>query len=240
MAFGSKLGFLSLLAGIAAFGSAADFSGSSRVMDVMRAHLDRAQACFESGNLDAALAYTDAVIMDRPERIFIDTSGTCKKQKSVAEQAWREAVQIWQDSLPCAINVVYVDSAEKADVVINFNPDVVSEGMNVAGNIQWRRAVEADVKGQLQSTVTATIKVRTSDPSGRKAMSLELMRHTCAHEIGHLLGLADSYRSGGIMGPLDLQAPATKLSDDELTAMRNMRDEARKLRFLASLASIRR
>lgn len=238
MALGSKLGFLSLLAGIATFSSAADFSGSNHVMDVMRAHLDRAQTCFESGNLDAALAYTDSVIMDRPERIYIDTTRTCKKQKSVAEQAWREAVQLWQDSLPNAINVVYVDSAEKADVVINFNPDVVSEGMNVAGNIHWRRAIEADASGQMQSSVTATIQVRTSDPSGHKAMSLDLMRHTCAHEIGHLLGLSDSYRSGGIMGPLDLQAPATRLSDDELAAMRSMRDEARKVRFLASLASI--
>jgi Zn-dependent peptidase ImmA (M78 family) len=61
-------------------------------------------------------------------------------------------------------------------------------------------------------------------------MLLEHMRHTCAHELGHVLGLDDSPFYGDIMGPLDLKHPVTDFEATELESLRAVRAEAEQVR----------
>jgi len=233
MALRSKLSFVLLGVLAPVFGSAIEFVGSDRVMDVMIRQLARAQAALDSGDFKTANAYTEAVLMDREERVFLDTSYVGRDTANNAQVAFKAAMQIWSDSLPNATNFTFVTSAKEADVVVEFSPQVVSEGLNVAGNIHWWRSLETDASGNPHASTRAVIRVRTERPGSSEPMSFELMRHTCAHEIGHLLGLGDSYRTGDLMGPLDLRAPVCKLSDTELQAMREMREQATRLRALA-------
>jgi hypothetical protein len=237
MALRSKLALVTFAFGLSIVAHAATFDGSSRIMDVMLTHLDKARACLDSGDVKSAIAYTESVMMDREEKIFLDTSHA-GSQDTAAIGAFKDAVQLWTSSLPNAISVAYVTNADQADVVVKFDPSVVSEGMNVAGNIRWTRSIAQESDGQVRARVKAVIQVRTTRPGGNQAMSFELMRHTCAHEIGHLLGMGDSYHVGDLMGPLDLRNPATKLSDEEISAMRSMREQAIHLRSSAIFGAL--
>ncbi len=205
-------------------------------MDVMLHHLDRAQSSLDAGDVKSAMAWTEAVMMDRQEKVYLDLS-CAGNQSSTAANAFKGALQMWLDSLPNAADLLFVKSESEADVVVRFNPQVVSEGLNVAGNIQWSRSIVPYADGQVRASVKAVIQVRTERPGSNQPMSFELMRHTCAHEIGHLLGLGDSYRVGDLMGPLDLRAPVSKLSETELQAMREMRDQASRIRGIALLSA---
>lgn len=233
MALHSKVALLVLASISAGLAPAADFRGSERIMNVLLTHLDKAQAALDAGNVNSAMAYAQSVMMDREEKVFLDMSHVDAKVASTAGSAFRDGLKMWCDSLPNAANISYVDSPSQADVIVEFSPTVVSEGMNVAGNIQWTRSVGPESDGQVRASVKAIIQVRTERPGSRQPMKFELIRHTCAHEIGHLLGMSDSYRVGDLMGPLDLNAPVTHLSDEELAAIRELRDRAAKVRLAA-------
>jgi hypothetical protein len=77
--------------------------------------------------------------------------------------------------------------------------------------------------------MSADVRVRTIKPDG-SPMLLEHMRHTSAHELGHVLGLDDSPFYGDIMGPLDLSHPVSDFEAAELDNLRAVRSEAEQVR----------
>lgn len=197
-------------------------------MPVMIQHLDYAEANLQRGDVAQALAYSDSVMMDRTQRVFIDTTEAGIDQIANAEAAAREAIAMWQDALPASVNVVFVPTRDEANIVFLYQRSVVVEGIGVAGNVKWWRTIEPYGSGFI-AKVRAEIRVRTVRPDGRP-MSRDLMRHTSAHEFGHILGLADSDRVGDLMGPLDLEHPVKQIPRHELEALKSMHERAQQVR----------
>jgi hypothetical protein len=63
----------------------------------------------------------------------------------------------------------------------------------------------------------------------KRPMPFEVIRHEACHELGHVLGLDDTNIVGAVMGPLDLNRPASGPSDAEVEAVRLVRTEATRL-----------
>lgn len=57
-------------------------------------------------------------------------------------------------------------------------------------------------------------------------MSPSMMRHTALHELGHVLGLNDSARSGEAMSALNPFAPVSKPASAEVLSLNGVFDQA--------------
>lgn len=115
-----------------------------------------------------------------------------------------------------------------ADVTIQFQPRVASNGAEVCGHAIWTRAV--DESGSLPRPVfSAALWVSTASPAG-EALNFDQIRACAAHELGHVLGLADSRVAGDVMAPMDLRHPATSIRLEEVKNLIEARDEAARIR----------
>lgn len=205
------------------------FTHTNRVMPVMLSQLDQAETRLREGSFDWALAYTDSVAMDKEIKIFAQKTGVNGRTAATCDRALKGAIKMWEDALPGGVHFTIVDSMQGADVSITFKPDVSRAGMMIAGNIEWDRTVARSADGDVRNMTKADIDVRTRKPGGGD-MGYELVRHTCAHELGHLLGLTDTAKYGDLMGPMDLNRPVSAPSHDELAALLELRECSNQLR----------
>jgi predicted Zn-dependent protease len=183
-----------------------------------------ANQAMSSGNYDKAIAYTDLVLVHDEVRYAINLSLIPDYQRETAKVAAHKAINLWQEALGSEVKFTEVDPSQ-ATVRINFEPSVRSMGSEVAGYAVWQRQVYDWGNGNFSRTLTGDIRLRTQTPTGRE-MPEGAMVHTAAHELGHMLGLWDSPNFGDVMGPLYLKQPVTKLSDNEVSALREARAQA--------------
>jgi hypothetical protein len=102
----------------------------------------------------------------------------------------------------------------------------------VAGFANWKRRIQTDGDKVVSATVTADLQIRTINLDGRP-MPSDAMTHEVMHEVGHVLGLEDCDYLGELMGPLDVRRPVEAPLAHEADAVRDLRDEARRLKSQA-------
>lgn len=189
-------------------------------------HRDFAQRAAEAGNVQALQAAVEVLAVKQiTYRLPSDTSAT-------ARQAFLEGIQQWERYLQRDVVFVEAFSFQKADVDVVFEKSLEGNGKHYGGFTRWKRAINRDCSGRYIASVDAKMQIRTVQPNG-KPMTLEMMRHAVMHEFGHILGLDDSERIGDVMGPLDLSRPVYAPKTDEVSQIKQLRNEVRSLRAQA-------
>ena len=192
--------------------------GSAILADA-EATLVRAQTALHVNEDPATCLETLGGLGDRELTIYVPGSSHSSQVKKGID-AWREHTDL---------ALTEVSKVGGADVVFLFTERLTYAGQEIAGYTNWRRA-----KGRL----SATIQVRTSMPGGGK-MNQAAIRHIAMHELGHVLGLADTSRVGDIMGPLDTHRTADRPTAPEIAHLKAFRArfEAVKSSALESLVA---
>ena len=185
--------------------------------------VERAENAAFMGQYEEAAACAEAVMMKPVLRVAVDNSGLDFVTKLKAQNALEKATQEWTRVLNGDVQFEIV-SGRSADIRVTYNSDVRHIGREVAGVATWSRQV-INLNGNFVSRVKADIELRTIHPNGT-AMSEDSMTQSSMHELGHVLGLWDSAVVGDVMGPLKMEAPATKLSNRELNAISEVRQTA--------------
>lgn len=224
------------VAALAAFAPGVVGSGSAnvrgRLLPDLPQHLETAERDVQQGQLDDAIAHLDLVLMDHPLHYKIDCAGLPPERQAECIAAFRDATALWERAFK-NLHFVEVTPDQPAEISVVFQNNVKQNGNDVAGFVSWQRKVVGGVSGvPTHSELTADVRVRTLQPGG-EPMLLEHMRHTSAHELGHVLGLDDSPFFGDIMGPLDVKHPVADFEPTELENLRAVRAEAENVRAQA-------
>lgn len=223
---------LLVVAALAAFAPASTGNGTEtlrgRLLPDLPEHLEYAEKDLDHGQVSDALAHLDLILMSHMHyhlnfvNVDAETQPECKA-------AFEDAVAMWERALGKDWDLEEAADGQPAEVQVTFQPDVQQNGSEVAGYVTWRRRVVTGADGTPHMDMSADVRVRTVKPDG-SPMLLEHMRHTSAHELGHVLGLDDSPFYGDIMGPLDLNHPVSDFEAAELDNLRAVRAEAETVR----------
>jgi hypothetical protein len=200
------------------------------IQQSLYAALQKAETFAEQGEFRQAVAYADFVLNPRVLRVRLDLSGVVTSQRADAEAAVVKAAKAWEDSLGNEVEIRFVTGGVSA-VRIGFRSDLKVWGADAAGHLVWSRNV-VQIGDDYSAQVSADMTLRTLSPGGR-CLTLDNMTHAALHEFGHVFGLNDSHWVGDIMGPQDLNRPITKISERELTPLREVRREAQSIVHLA-------
>jgi hypothetical protein len=224
------------IAALAAFAPSVVGSGTAnargRLLPDLPQHLETAERDIRQGQLEDAIAHLDLVLMDHPLHYKLDVSQMSPERQAECIASFRDSTALWQRSFK-DLKFVEVEKDQPAEITVTFQPYVKQQGNDVAGFVTWQRKVVGGVSGvPVHSELIADVRIRTVQPGG-EPMLLEHMRHTSAHELGHVLGLDDSPFFGDIMGPLDIKHPVTEFEPTELENLRAVRAEAETVRAQA-------
>jgi hypothetical protein len=188
--------------------------------------LAAAEKALVAGDAEQAEAY--ALAVRRPViRYELAPSAT-----QLQVEAVRRAAAIWEKALEGRVEFIEVP-ATTGDVRITFSERVTFMGKDVAGKAVWSRAIQKLGFSGWISTLSATLHIRTEvDGSVRP---LEELARTVAHEMGHLMGLADSRNPRAVMGPDMPGLTPIAPTADEAAALMDLHAHAEELLLLARL-----
>ena len=181
---------------------------------VMR-DLKKAEVMIDQGDYEKAAVYASLFSGDELT-VRVDKSSIPTGEESAALNALEGAMQLWEKESDGQIRFRMVESGP-AVVNLRFTNSLYVGGCQAAGRATWSRQVIDWGFGQATREMKARIDIRWLGTDGR-AHSENALRHTIAHELGHVIGLDDN-PSGGIMGRLDPARPADALSEKEESAL---------------------
>lgn len=202
---------------------------SAPVMHEARQFLNMAHKNLSEGAMDSAVAYAGAVLISDEVLVNANLEAVPSAQRESCKHALNDALSIWETALDNTVHFTLVDSPEKADVKLTYQPEVKLQHDPVAGLTTWKRTILSK-NGKVSGISPKTeVLIRTRDPRSRP-MSTSEIRQATEHEFGHVLGLEDSDRIGDIMGELDFDHPVSGPRDYEILAVKNLREEARQIK----------
>ncbi len=205
------------------------WSRPATVLPEMSRHLAFADRCLRSGDLEGVLASTELILLPRL-RVYVDpATSTC-----AAGTGLSEAIALWSQATDEEVTFTRVSDPSSADVVVRFQTSLGRNTTDFGGFTTWKRSVLRDGRKAAWS-LHADVALRTVQPNGTP-MTAAQVRHAALHELGHVLGLADSNHGGEVMGPLDLSRPVARPAQAEVDELRRLRRDASDIRNLALAA----
>lgn len=216
------MAFLRPIAALAAAALAAGALAQAdrRIQPRVHEFLARAERCLQEGRANEAKTVAEMLLLRRDLRFALDLSGLSPGRQADARRAAVGAAEAWTAALDGAVRFVEAPW-RSADVRISFVPSVRQSGCEVAGFAVWRRQLLNWRGDEFTYQVTADVQVRSVLPGGTP-MSAAAMRHTCLHELGHVLGLDDSNRPGEAMSVLSPSNPVSRPSQAEAESLREV------------------
>lgn len=130
-------------------------------------------------------------------------------------------IQVWADALADS-PFVLAAPGEKPMVVVRFVDSIDGTG-DIQGQVEatrmlhWGSSVGYKIEGVLQ----------VCRSTGRRDLREDELTEVVAHELGHLIGLADVNECVGLMGPFVPGRPRLRPSREELDAVLGYRDQLR-------------
>ncbi|MCW5937278.1 MAG: matrixin family metalloprotease [Fimbriimonadaceae bacterium] len=186
--------------------------------------LAKMEACLQKGSYAEAKARAEAVWAPRGLTYAIDESNLSLGQIPVVRDAVQRAVQTWSVSLD-EPGFFQPETLARANVVFAFVPKVRYNGGCAAGYAVWSRRVTDWGAGHFTSRISASLQIALNDQSG-KPIKGSALAHAAMHELGHVLGLADSPKIGAVMGPMVPGRTPSQPEPIEAEAVASLRDEA--------------
>jgi Zn-dependent protease with chaperone function len=194
--------------------------------------LDRASALADQGEVSHALALVSGGLY--VDGVTIGMDGRSAKSPS-ARRAFQRAVRYWQSALgdDCPLRVV--DGSASVNVVM---VDSISAAGDELGLIEMKKNYQWSPQN-FSCLTTAKISIVRS--FGGSSLSEDELTETMAHEMGHLLGLADVEDVGYLMGPMDRARLTSGPTSVEVNAIQEVRQAFRQeMNSLSRLVQRRR
>lgn len=215
--------------------AACSYASSTFVQPKVEKLLSKAETALYQGSLSECEANLNAAGFGRKISVYVDSEQINPARKDEVMSALGEAMAWWNEA--AGQEVLVFGLKEKADVKVKVVDAVRFESQHVAGLAVWTRNVGRLGSDSYFATLRADIEVRELLPSG-ETMSKEAMRHTFAHELGHVIGLDDCPKRGGVMGPLDINKPALELGEQDLMTLNTLRQAGWRVSLALNFARI--
>lgn len=175
--------------------------------DVRSTYAEAARAV-SAGDSQLALALYEGVLLEGGVTVAVDKSTLDGPHQ---EKAVTEALTVWKGVLGDDFPVAFAPEGARPNVTVQF-VDSLPEGAESLGKINFGRSYRWNSKKRSVSYSGVIKIVRTVDGTPLK---LDEVRDVMMHEIGHLLGLADTENTGTLMGGMLRSSPAQAPSQSE-------------------------
>lgn len=161
-----------------------------------------------------ALRIADAVLMTNGLTVYVGDPALATPVK--------EAMRQWQAAIP-DVKLTQVSAVRDADVVAVGTIGLQVGGSDAGGFTSWSRSPDGD------TPVKAVIQIRPDQPN-HKPMSQAQLTQIALHEFGHLYGLADREVGAGLMAPMNLSRPVTRIGLHDVSELDRFRTRTYALR----------
>lgn len=208
---------------------ATPYRGSAALLPEVRQRLDEAHRSLKDGSWQSAAAYADLVLISDNVSVYVNLEKVGASQRQTCMDALNASFDGWEAALNQTIHFQLESDPAKATIKVTFRPDVWLSGDPVAGLTHWSRKIRSS-GGQVESVeFKADVNVRARGLHSEN-YPVETIRQETEHELGHILGLEDSRHVGDLMGAWDPRHPVDGPQEHEILAVKNLREEARRIK----------
>lgn len=209
---------------------------SPLVHDAWVKGLDKAQTAVSQGDYTRALALLSGGIYTKGVKVGLDER-SLGVNREAARRVLRRAVAYWDDALGDDCPIRFNVPGDLPDIKVCL-VDSIGHGADELGLIEMKKSYQwsPDRYG-----CTTTGKISIIRAFEGQALSEREMTEVLAHELGHLLGLADVDEVGTLMGPMDRGQLTAGPAAAEVSAVIEVRRAYRnEFNSVATLAQRRR
>lgn len=182
-----------------------------------------------------AMAMLELLLVPIGTEVSVDLSGAPEAMKGRFAQGIQRGFGLWEDALgddfPFKLRLnAGGDPSVELRLVDRIDDDYHQMGeLYVTRRVSWS-------KRSHHGELTGTLKISRFSRPGRHLTSDEVT-HIVAHELGHAFGLGDCESVREIMGPVLIGRPFARLTADEVSRVKIIRESIREEYRSASLAS---
>ena len=191
------------------------FGQTVRLMQSVENSLSHAKSCLDLLQFEEAYAYAQASAP--PSVIKYSVTNDLLGTSRIAFDRWEEALDHQVRFEQCG--------EESADLRINFIPKAGFYGHDAMGRAVIRRSVTRWSGNQFRLQLSGYLEVSTQWPDGSVASSDAVLNATL-HEVGHYLGLDDTFKIGHVMSRINRDAAVSQPASEEVVAIKNLKEEA--------------
>lgn len=197
--------------------------------------IQRAEAAAQNGEYNRAFSFLHGGLYQDGVSVGIDATGLGDQREAV-QRATGKAIHYWRNALGDDCPIRYAVPGSEPDTIIRLVDHIEGDGDEL-GLIEMKKHYSWSANS-FSSKTTAKISIMRSF-EGKQLSEAELTE-VIAHEIGHLLGLADVEETGYLMGPLDRSSLTQGPTLAEKQALVNLREELRNVHRSITQLSARR
>lgn len=169
-----------------------------------------------------SIALLKGVVYPDGVTVKLDASSAGADRDIVSRACWR-AVGVWEQALEGQSPIIFVADDKSANVVVRMVDALPAHSHHAVGLIEMEKEYAWN-KVQHKVETKGTISVQRTW-AGKK-LTEDQLTEVIAHELGHLLGLADVETVGVLMGPMVPHKCTLAPAQHEVAALRSLRRAA--------------